>query len=290
MATKAEEWLNQLKLLGIIPAESIFSQRLTGTTEGQVHVITEADGIQPLYVMKWDDPVRTELTTRFLQVYPHLSLYPSLYYTDPTHQFVIYEYKSGSVYSTRGPKEDWLQTLITATINRYERVYSGIGWGWLDEVFVESWGDFLKERVSEAKLQIGSSLTEADHAFVEGLAADDSRNKQAQPYLLHGDCGVHNFLFEEKALTGIIDADPIIGPAWYDALFAFCSSPEELTLEVWHSLLAVLDPSLRGDDRAMLEELLLVLYCRVATCLEHHPGDLAVYQQAWSYWRSQYQL
>jgi len=52
-----------------------------------------------------------------------------------------------------------------------------------------------------------------------------------EPFLLHGDCGVHNFIFNDNQLSGVIDPSPITGDPLYDFIYAFCSSPDELSKE-----------------------------------------------------------
>lgn len=65
-------------------------------------------------------------------------------------------------------------------------------------------------------------------SFVERIGEYE---KQEEKYLLHGDTGVHNFVFSNSVLTGIIDPSPMIGPVIYDFTYAFCSSPVDLDLE-----------------------------------------------------------
>ena len=55
--------------------------------------------------------------------------------------------------------------------------------------------------------------------------------KQEEKYFLHGDTGVHNFVFRQNQLVGVIDPDPMAGPVIYDFTYAFCSSPDDLDME-----------------------------------------------------------
>jgi Ser/Thr protein kinase RdoA (MazF antagonist) len=58
-----------------------------------------------------------------------------------------------------------------------------------------------------------------------------SKSEDQERFLLHGDCGVHNFVFDQNTIVGVIDPSPIVGPVLYDFLYAFCSSPDNLNLE-----------------------------------------------------------
>lgn len=118
------------------------------------------------------------------------------------------------------------------------------------------------------------------HALVAGIP---QRNLK---YLLHGDCGVHNFVFAENGtLTGIIDPDPVVGEPLYDLIYAFCSSPDMLTVDTILPAVEKLEPEMTGSYE-LNTEVLQGLYFRIATCIRHHPGDLEKYVEAWAYWLS----
>src|SRR5699024_4426790 len=113
-------------------------------------------------------------------------------------------------------------------LNNYNSVSNGIGWGWADQPSA-SWQSFLLDEVNEANQIIKSRLDYNNYNLVLNLVSkiDNDRNR----FLLHGDCGVHNFIFNNKQLTGVIDPTPVIGEPLYDLIYAFCSSPDDLTRE-----------------------------------------------------------
>jgi hypothetical protein len=36
----------------------------------------------------------------------------------------------------------------------------------------------------------------------------------------------------------------------------------------------------------LIEEVIILLYYRIAICLKHHPHDLSDYLKAWGYWKA----
>lgn len=186
----------------------------------------------------------------------------------------------------RGSKAKWLTVLSESLINRYKRTSSVSGWGYVDEP-VGSWADFLLDFIVSVRSRIGGLLTEADHDLVMQLPNRIYGARNPDPYLLHGDCGVHNFIFESSRINGVIDPIPMIGPPLYDFIFAFCSSPDDLTLETLLEAADSLNPAIMQniDQLRLIEEVLMLLYCRIGTCLKYHSQDLTMYRNAWSCWR-----
>jgi hypothetical protein len=283
--TQPEQILIQLQRQGIISSQCVLGERMPGTTEGRVYFIYIQD--QPVYVLKMDAPMYIKTVTDFLQTYKG-GLIPKLHYIDPANAYFIYEHVTGSIYKSKVSKSKWLIALSESLINRYVRVSPSKGWGWLDEPLFDSWHDLLKQSIIEARIKIGDLLTEADHQLVLGIPKAIYGSDQLEAYLLHGDCGVHNFIFDSAVLRGVIDPTPMIGPPLHDFFFAFCSSPDELTMDTLLESLGSFDCPLiqkAVDQRFLIDEVLVHLYCRIGTCLKYHSHQLSDYMDAWTYWR-----
>jgi hypothetical protein len=285
MDIQPESILTQLQHEGIIQPKCVLGQQMPGTTDGRVYVVNFHD--QPLYVLKMDAPMYIKMVADFLQAYKG-SLIPRLYFTDPANEYFIYEYVMGVVNNDKGPKSKWLTTLSESLINCYERISSKKGWGWLDEPLSDSWPDFLQRSIVDARIKIGGLLSEEDHDLVMQIPRTIYGSGNPDGCLLHGDCGVHNFIFDSSILRGVIDPTPMIGPPLYDFIFAFCSSPDELTMDTLLEAVGSLNHSVmqKADHRILIEEVLVQLYCRIGTCLKYHSHHISDYLQAWSYWRN----
>ncbi|MBU7316999.1 phosphotransferase [Paenibacillus oleatilyticus] len=110
-------------------------------------------------------------------------------------------------------------------------------------------------------------------------------SKVETKYLLHGDTGVHNFVFHHFELIGVIDPSPMAGPVTYDFTYAFCSSPDDLNLDTLFAAFELLRHK-PIDQSRLVEETIFQLYCRIGICAKVHPKDLAGYLKAWEYWRT----
>ena len=97
--------------------------------------------------------------------------------------------------------------------------------------------------------------------------------------------GVHNFVYKDNKLTGVIDPSPIIGPKIYDFTYAFCSSPDSLNEDMLYSLFKLWDIDHSFSRERLMDEVLFQLYTRIGVCVKVHPHDLNDYMAAWAEWR-----
>ncbi|GGD89859.1 hypothetical protein [Paenibacillus nasutitermitis] len=147
----------------------------------------------------------------------------------------------------------------------------------------DSWREFNERSVEGARNNLGNLLPIEDYNKVKSLI--ESTSKVNKKYLLHGDTGVHNFVFHESTLAGVIDPSPMVGPVIYDFTYAFCSSPDDLNLETLFATFELLNHEPMEKSR-LIEEVILQLYCRIGICVKVHPHDLKDYLKAWDYWKA----
>lgn len=275
-----------LKGVGIMDMESIVDELLrkdtlgsdiiawdylSGGTSSVVAKIQCKNGQS--YVVKRNSPNLIYWESVFLQFYEDSTLLPRLVYA--AKEYVVYAFLRGDTLSARPEKRKMLQDLTLGLINDYKPILQG----WQEQF---SWKKFLQQEVMEAEAIIGSYLSDEDVALIMQVVRSQPREHL---YLLHGDCGVHNFLFQEGALCGVIDPLHLFGPPMYDFIFAFCSSPDSLDEETLQYGLSFFDKSFAGE---LYGSVLIGLYIRLARCLLHHPEDLKRYLEAWEYWKLLY--
>lgn len=158
-----------------------------------------------------------------------------------------------------------LSKLVKKVINKYEVATEVDGWGWKESP-VQSWNEFLTTNVMEAHENVRRYISEEEYRTVFKLANSPSRGTGInQPFLLHGDLGFHNFIFQENDLYGVIDPLPVLGDPIYDLIYAFCSTPEDLTKETIGY--AMKQCVFHKNDRDLYEEIVIGLYLRIDTCL-----------------------
>lgn len=274
--------IKDLRETGVIESASKVSNKMNGTTKGLVYTLTVND--EPKYVLKLDSPQNISLVEQLHQQYIHSSLLPKLIYTKSDKSFMLYSYIAGITHDNRGSKINWLTLLVKGLLNHYEIYPETDKWGfWLEEPR-QTWRDFIDQGVEYARINVGSHLPIEDYNQVKSFVGNISKGEGYERFLLHGDCGVHNFVFNQNILSGVIDPSPIAGPRLYDFLYAFCSSPDDLNLETLIPAFTLLKHEPMERSR-LIEEVIIQLYCRIGICLKHHPHDLEDYLKAWNYWK-----
>ncbi|MFC7371951.1 phosphotransferase family protein [Fictibacillus iocasae] len=262
----------------IIDSEPVEIKPLSGGTVSELYLLWLTDGSR--VVVKSNDPQINKAEGDFLRFYRDIQRLPRLLYVDPNDQYIVYSFVEGSVGYDGTDKQEWLTILVRDVINQYRPAPDEAWWGWADEP-VNTWKAFLLQRVMEAGEMLKSHLGEDD--FNRVLDAIQQLEVHT-PYLLHGDFGVHNFIFYEGKLTGLIDPTPVFGDPLYDLLYAIFSSPDQLTRQTVETAVHQLNIE-EYSVTNLYENILIVLYLRLSTCLKHHPDDFEDYLGAWEYWK-----
>lgn len=265
----------------VISSSNWNCKTLTGGTSSQIYLLSRGTGTD--FIVKLNEAKVIYAEAEFLAAYQQLVLLPQLVFVDPSNKFMVYTYLPGSAGDSDGSKKEILCTLAAELLNQYQPSFSE-GWGRQDAL-VDSWEKFLSEEVQEATQILAPFLKKQNFSIPAPLPLHRDRNKVARkPYLVHGDCGVHNFIFKEGRLVGVIDPTPVFGFPHYDLIYAFFSTPAELTKEVLDSAITVLSTDVPARKQ-LYEEVLIVLYQRLGICVKHHPVDFPAYLEAWNYWR-----
>ncbi|QYK63331.1 phosphotransferase [Paenibacillus sp. S25] len=277
------ETINRLLQQHHINDEIVSFQRLSGTTSGIVLRLESKNGIK--YILKSDNPIQIELVEHLLHTYTHSLLLPKVLLSAQDKSYFVYTFIDGKTHFNRGKKRNWMRILVKELLNQYVEHQGKNTWGRI-EFPRETWKEFNEISIEEARINLKNVLLPEDYQYVKLMSKklfnDDS--KQGTKYLLHGDTGVHNFVFNDSTLIGVIDPSPMVGPIIYDFLYAFCSSPDDINTD---TLFAASDLLEQGnvERTRLIEETLIHLYCRIGLSIRHHPNDLTEYIQAWGYWK-----
>lgn len=255
-----------------------------GTTNGDLYTLLIKEA--PTFVLKVDTQNIIIPTHNFLRAYQEVKLLPDVLYTDDKFKFIIYSYILGETHFNRGSKLEWMTILTKELFNKYQKVDKDIPWGRVNGIPRNSWSDFNQASLKFAQENIGDLLPREDHKRVKILVNKmNSYHPKEDKYYLHGDTGVHNFVYMDNQLKGVIDPSPLIGPKIYDFTYAFCSSPDSLDLDTLFSSFSLLNSNASFTKDRLLEEVLFQLYTRIGVCNKVHPHDLSGYMEAWEQWR-----
>jgi hypothetical protein len=331
-----EEIAAGLRAAGVIDSRLTECRRLSGGTVSRVAALSRPGGPSEL-VVKINAPAVVRAEAQFLETYGASPLLPALRHLDPACRFLVCEFRPGVQVRYGEHRADVagaMLTLVRDLLSRYvpfdaagdgaERERPGqraaqqgaqrmgqpgapgkrVGWvaelpDGAEDGGRLTWPEFLGERMSHRHALLAGYLPEEDGQLVERLARAAHRREEGPLYLLHGDCGAHNFLFEPSSggeptevgpLAAVIDPDPMVGYPVFDLAFAFVSWPNglepEAILPAAEALLAAGRWRPRSDWRRILwEEVAIALYMRMGTCLMHHPRDLPAYLESWKRWR-----
>jgi hypothetical protein len=180
---------------------------------------------------------------------------------------------------------EWMTILIKELFNKYKKVDKETLWGRINGIHRNSWSDFNQSSLESAQKNIGDFFPSEDHKRVEILVNKlKTYHNQEEKYYLHGDTGVHNFVYLDNQLKGVIDPSPLIGPKIYDLTYAFCSSPDSLNLSTLFSSFSLWNSHASFTKERLLDEVLFQLYTRIGICIKVHPHDLSAYMEAWKEW------
>lgn len=257
----------------------------SGTTNGILYTLNINQ--TPAYVVKMDRPEIIASTQKFLLTYQDVALLPNVLYTDDMKEFIVYSFVPGETHINRGTKLDWLKVLVIELFNQYQQAANDMQWGRVNGIGRKSWSDFNQTSFESAHHNIGYFLPAEDHQKVK-LLLDQLKADHAQEekYYLHGDTGVHNFVFLDQQINGVIDPSPLIGAKIYDFTYAFCSSPDSLDMSTLLASFSLWSGHEFISRERLVNEVLFQLYTRIGVCIKVHPHDLNGYLSAWENWRS----
>lgn len=272
-----EKVVNELLYYSVFRTSPTEYIKLKGGTASDVYHVTVDE---KEYVIKSNKKEVIESEANFLKAYKELKYLPDLIFIDKKYQYFVYTFIKGTTDYTGLNKKETLNIVVEELLNHYKSTDKKDMWGW-ENAPVQSWNEFQIKEVSYAREMIGNKLSADEHSFIHFLA--EKTDVKGNSYLLHGDCGFHNFIFEQNQLIGVIDPTPVLGKPIYDLIYAFCSTPNDLTKEIIESTAKKLK-SYPFNKRNVYEQVLIGLYIRLETCLVHHPEDFSKYKEAWKYW------
>lgn len=291
--------LAELQRCGVINTEAVRQVPLHRPGEdGATGVVALDLGAGPEMVVKIDDPSALSAVVRFHEAYRGAPLVPTLRHADPESRFVAYDWVAGELGRGLEPPPDKPTTLLAIAeglLSQYvaapsanpgrlhaPRLPPNSAW--------RTWQQFLGGVLYSRHDQVHAHLPSDAAALVKDLAASPHRHADGPLYLMHGDCGAHNFVFRDGRLVAVIDPAPMVGEPIFELAFAFASWPADLTLDAVMPAAEALEragrwhPPRGARQRALIEEVLIAMYSRVGTFVVNRPGDVPAYLDAWTRW------
>ncbi|TXC92823.1 phosphotransferase [Metabacillus litoralis] len=279
-----DEIIKELNQNNIIKTKPRNYKKLTGGTSSELYLLCINE--ETNYVVKSNESQILKVESDFLKCYKELKFIPDLFFVEQSYLYIVYSYISGSSNNGGITKRTMLKALVENVINHYKTFPTDhAGFGYTDDLKT-TWADFFLHELIEANNVLKQHVAIEEYHFVLNVLEElKNQESERRPMLLHGDCGVHNFIFNKRQLVGVIDPTPIIGYPLYDVIYAFCSSPDDLSKETLDLAVSYLTNKGERYPSILYKEVMIGLYLRLAACIKHHPCDFEKYLKAWFYWK-----
>lgn len=233
------------------------------------------------YIFKTGSKDSIDSQIKFYKQYSDLPYLPKLANYDPNYSELLITYISPE------KSEDYdkisIITYLVEDFLSFYKIADANKFGFLSTFLNgDSFADFLINQTNEAYFYIQDIFSREELRKIINLIREVYDDPVFnQKYLLHGDLGFHNLFYSENKLIGIIDPDPIIGHPIYDLMFAYSSSPRQITPESLEECLSLLNNYFPIKLEKNYEYLTIALFKRISSCKKHHPDDLTDYLSLW---------
>ena len=187
-----------------------------------------------------------------------------LIYKDYKNRFIVYEYIKGNEIKemTKENFNNNLEIIINMAKN-YKKTYRK-RYGYIYEDY-NSWYDFLKSEIEFNHNYLPEEFKRSQEVKVY-KALNNIKNSRIDARYLHGDLGVHNIIFNDEKIKGIIDPTTVIGDYRYDIIyFIFSSSKIEKYID-YQKLITLL-----GKD--VMNLVIILLYSRISKLYKYNSND-----------------
>ena len=235
-------------------------------TDSNVFLVNEK------YIFKFHNENAIKSEFKFFNLYKS-ELNEEIIFVDKHYKFIVYKFINN------GDKLFNFKELILK-VKKYVDDYSdfaGDGFGFLFEEN-NSWREFLEFELNDKKDYALKVLVEKDYQKV-CQAVDVIDKYEFKKKLMHGDFGLHNLLFLNGELVGIIDPQPLIGDALYDFIFCVLSDENVAKPEIISNIYNYVSNEPKEKVDAMI---LFVLFGRIARCVKYNLEELNYFVELWN--------
>lgn len=187
-----------------------------------------------------------------------------LIYKDYKNRFIVYKYIKGNEIKelTKESADSNLEIIINMTKN-YKKTYRK-KFGYIYEGY-NSWYDFLESEIEFNHDYLPEEFKKTQEVKVY-KALENIKNAKIDVRYIHGDLGVHNIIFNDQKIKGIIDPTTMIGDYRYDIIyFIFSSSKIEKHIN-YRNLVNLL-----GKD--VINLIVILLYSRISKLYKYSSND-----------------
>lgn len=222
--------------------------------------------IDDKYLIKIVDELTYNTQVEFLGKYKN-NYFQKLIYSNKYLSYLCFEYIEGNKINsdTIFDINDIINQIYNITSN-YSK-YNYDGYGYLFEDYNKTWYDFLYDEIIYSKKEIENiSIGKVTNAL------NIIKKYDVDKYLIHGDFGIHNFLFNNGEIK-VIDPMGVVGDYLYDFYFAIFSDSDIFTKTNIEHILSFYDNDLQYK-KALLT---IVIYIRMSRAHKYDIGNFDIY-------------
>ena len=235
-------------------------------TDSKVFLVNEK------YIFKFHNEKVIKAEFEFFNLHKN-ELNEQIVFVDQNYNFIVYEFINNG---TKNFNSKELIFKIKKYVDNYPD-FAGAGFGFLFEEN-SSWREFLECELNDKKNHALNVLSEKDYQKVI-QAIDVICKYEFKKKLMHGDFGLHNLLFFNGELVGIIDPQPLIGDALYDFIFCVLSDEDISKCEIISDIYNYVSNEPKEKVDAMI---LFVLFCRIARCVKYNLKEVTYFVELWT--------
>ena len=236
------------------------------------------------YIIKFNNQVTIKGEKIFFE--NNISRYNEtiLFYDNNNDEYIVYNY----IDNDNIEKEKINIEKLKNNMKEYIFSYKECDWNGYGYLFEEkkSWNNFFESEMSWRKQYAFEVLNKSEYNKVE-KAISVLNKYPVNKVILHGDLGIHNLLFKNNDLVGVIDPQPIAGDCIYDYIFfifsdlIFCKDTTMLKLY----------NDLQNEATEKIDALvILVLFDRIIRCVRHKSNNINEYLKLWENYTNQINL
>lgn len=236
------------------------------------------------YIIKFNNQITIKGEKNFFENNINRYNEKILFYDNNNNEYIVYNY----IDNDNIEKEKVNIKKLKNNIKEYIFSYKKCDWNGYGYLFEEkkSWSEFFKSEMLSRKNNAFEVLNKSEYDKVEE-AIDILDKYPIDKVILHGDLGIHNLLFKNNNLVGIIDPQPIAGDRIYDYIFfifsdlIFC---KDMTMSQLYD-------ELQEEPAKKINALvILILFDRIIRCVRHKLDNIDEYLKLWEIYTKQIKI
>lgn len=251
---------------------TIKSEDITNYTDGASDA--KVFSINEKYLVKVVDDLTLRSQIAFLEFYKGIAGLQRVITYNKELKYICFEFIKGKkIKEVKEVKDTDIIKQIKNIVKQYKK-YDDNAYGYLYDNEGKSWVEFLEDEINYAKPKLKDYDVETS---ILDKCLQTISKYNVEKYLIHGDLGTHNFLFDDNGKIMIIDPMPVVGDWLYDFYYAVLSSKKIFMNTEMDSIIQAFD----GDYTYQISLFTIVLFIRLSRAYVYDKENFETYLNAY---------